>query len=167
MAGRGRFSSLRADYSPGIRFKTAAAIMVVVQPLLSNNTCLQISAPAVRQILPAVFSCRGTLSWWAVKAWDCSYWLGKLIFAGVINRILLFTLAGEFLKKNLLLLKGAYSKKMTNHYFLCEKVKNHYFFMLKSDKLLLFRLEKCQILNFLEKENKSFTDRGTPLHLPG
>ena len=44
---------------------------------------------------PGYCTCQGNLRWRALKAGDGSYWPGNLIFAGGVNWILLFTLAGE------------------------------------------------------------------------
>ena len=114
-----------ADYSPGIRFKATAAILAVGQRLLSYNTITpRIFDPAVGPSAPGYYTFWGTFSWRAVKA-GCP---GNLIFASVINWILLLTLAGEF--SNLLLVltwipeKKSLSKKM------------------QMDKLLLFRIKK-------------------------
>ena len=46
---------------------------------------------------PGFCTCRGKLCWQAVKAGEDSYWPGKLIFAGVVNWILILTLAGELI----------------------------------------------------------------------
>ena len=138
VSGQDHFSS------PGIRFKSAAAILVVVQRLYSYNTC-----SCDRTSSPGYYTCRETLSWLAVKAGECSCWPGKLIFTGVINRIFLLTLAGEF-SNLLLLLRWAYSnKKWKIITLLYEKVKNHYFFVLKSEKSLPFCIEKWQIFTYM------------------
>ena len=63
-----------------------------------------------RTTAPGCCTCRGKLRWRAVKAGEESYSPGKLLFAGVINWIIFFTLAREF--SNLLLqLRGASSNK--------------------------------------------------------
>ena len=63
-----------------------------------------------RTTAPGFCTCRGKLRWRAVKAGEESYSPGKLLFAGVINWIIFFTLAREF--SNLLLqLRGASSNK--------------------------------------------------------
>ena len=99
-----------ADHSPKIRFKTIAVILAVVQRLLSYNNCRGI------QLLRS-----GNFSWLlhlpgkTEMAGSISRGLrpGKLIFASVINRILLLTLAGDF--SNLLLqLRGASNNKKLN-----------------------------------------------------
>ena len=87
---------------------------------------------------PGCCTCWGLLRWRAVKAREGSYWPGKLIFANVINRIIILTLAGEF--SNLLLqLTGAFgNKKWKIITILYKKVKIHYFYVLKSEKSLFF-----------------------------
>ena len=97
---------------------------------------------------PGCYTCRGKLCWRAVKAGDGSYSPGKLLFAGVVNWILLLTLAGEF-SNRLLLVIGAYiNKKWQIITFSYEKVKIHYYFVLNSEKSLLFRKEKWQIFTY-------------------
>ena len=116
-----------AYYWPGIRFKTTAAILAAGQCLLSCNTCRGIQL----------------LRW---GNGDGSYWPGKLILAGVINRILLFTLAVEFWNRLLLLIVSKSEKSLL---FCMNKGKFINFFVVKSDKSLLFCIEKWQILTFL------------------
>ena len=77
------------------------------------------------------------LSFMTIIEFVGSYWLGNLIFAGVLNEILLFTLAGEFLNLLLLLTGNFRNKKFKIITISYEKVKIHYFFVLKSDKSLL------------------------------
>ena len=135
MAGRGRYSSLGLTTHPGSDLKLQrrswrvnASLAIT---LAGDFSCCG------RTSSPGYCTCRGPLSWRAVKAGECSYWLGKLIFAGVINRILLLTLAGEF--SNLYCnWEGLPVTKIDIKFFTFsyEKVKNHYryFFVLKSDK---------------------------------
>ena len=68
---------------------------------------------------------------------DGSYWPGKLHFAGITNRIILFTLAGDFLVL-WLQLRGSFRKK----------VKNHYYFVWKNEISLLFCMKKWNIITF-------------------
>ena len=102
---------------------------------------------------PGCYTCLGKWSWRAVTAGEGSHWPRKLIFAGVINRIILLTLSREF--SNLLLPL---------------RVKNHYFLVWKSEESLLFRVEKWQILTYSKsKINPSLplVDRGKSFYLPG
>ena len=122
---------LGTDYSPGIRFKTTAEF----------SYCGQATSPGC-------CTCRGKFSWRAVTAGDVSYWPGKLIFAGVKNRIILLTFAEEFLTL-LLQLRGDFSnKKWKTVNFLYERGKNNLFFVLKREKSILFRIEKCKIFTY-------------------
>ena len=82
---------------------------------------------------PGYCTCRGPLHWRAVKAGEGSYWPGKLIFAGVINRIILLSLAGEF--SNLLLhLTWAYSNKKWKIITILYKKWKFILFVLKREK---------------------------------
>ena len=147
MAGRGRFASPARTTDRGTDLKllrrswrwynSSLAITLAGEFIFCGQTTA-----------PGRCTCRGILRWRAVKAGEESYRPGKLLFAGVINRILLFTLAGEF-SNCLLLLRGAYSNnKWQIITFSYEKVKVHYFFLLKSENSLLFCILKWQIFTF-------------------
>ena len=134
-------------YSLQIRFKNTAAILAVVQRLLSNISCRRLL------ILHSDNS-----SWLlhlpghlVLAARECFYWPEKLIFAGVINRILLLTLAGELSNLLLLLTGGFQLQKDFNLTCLYEKVTNPNLFELKSDKMLVFCIAKWQIFHFSNK----------------
>ena len=98
------------------------------------NFCGQTTAPGY-------CTCRGPLHWRAVKAGEESCWLGNLIFAGVINRILVLTLAGEF--SNILLLRTG---------LLVTKCEKSLQFCVESEKLLLFCVEKWKINTFSHRK---------------
>ena len=147
MLGRGQFSSLGRTTHRGKDkklqrrfwrwYNSSLAVTLAGEFLFCGQTTA-----------PGHCTCWGKLHWGAVKAGEESYRPGKLLFAGVINRILLFTLAGEF-SNCLLLLRGAFSnKKWQIITFSYEKVKVHYFFLLKSEISLLFRIVKWQIFTF-------------------
>ena len=124
-----------ADYSPQIIFKTAAAILAVPQRLLSFNTCrgfLILRSDNSYRLLHLPGNC------FFIKSM-LSHSLGNLIFAGVMNWILILTLAGEFSifpvtegvrtlykKKWILLFQIQKWKIVTFSYW---KVKNCYFFV--------------------------------------
>ena len=147
MSGRGLFSS------PGLTTHRGTDLKLQRRSWRLYNTSLAITLAGEFSLCgqttaSGCCTCRGKLCWGAVLAGDGSYWPGKLIFAGVINWILLFTLAGEF-SNCLLILRGAYSNnKWQIITFSYEKVKVHYFFLLKSENSLLFRILKWQIFTF-------------------
>ena len=141
MTDLGLFSSPGAEYTPGIRFKTAAAILAVGQRLLSY------------------IACRGFM----ILQWDNSSRLlhlqGLIVLADSKSRgMLLLTGESHFLRcyklslsfdifcgifeSFTILLTRALFKQDVNLTFSYEKMTNHYFFVLKSDKSLLFRNKK-------------------------
>ena len=86
---------------------------------------------------PGYCTCRGPLCWRAGKAGESSYWPGKLLFAGVINQILLFTLAGE------------------SHFRRCSK---HNLALTLAGEALLFPVHCCQVSpRFLSQYEKKFS----------
>ena len=88
--------------------------------------------------LNLLLSCFGLSVLYFPTAGEVSYWPGKLIFTGVINRIILLTLAGEF---------PIFYCKWEG--LLVTKSEKQYFFVWKSEKSLLFRVEKWKIVTFL------------------
>ena len=154
MVGQRHFSS------PGIRFKTTAAILAIVQRLFSYSITLAADFSSCGWTTPlGCCTCWGPLRWWAVKAREWSYWPWNLIFAGVINQIILLTFAGEFSNLLLLLTRAFSNKKWQIITFSYEKVKNHYFFLFKIEKSLLFVLKVENDYFFILKSDKSLLIR--------
>ena len=138
MLGRGRFAS------PGRTTDRGTDLKLQRQSWRYGNASLAITLAGEfwgQTTAPGYCTSQGPLCWQAVKAGESSYWPGKLLFAGVVNQVLLFTLAGDF-SNCLMLMIEAYTvvlksdksllfriKKWKFITFLCWKVKNHYFFI--------------------------------------
>ena len=154
MLGRGRFASLgcRCTTDRGSDLKLQRRSWRWYNSSLAITLAGEFSYCS-QATSPGCYTCLGKWSWRAVTAGEGSHWPRKLIFAGVINRIILLTLSREF--SNLLLPL---------------RVKNHYFLVWKSEESLLFRVEKWQILTYSKsKINPSLllVDRGKSFYLPG
>ena len=103
----GTFLLPGADYSPGSDLNSTAAIMAVVQHLLSYNTCRRFQLLRSKNSfwllhLSGIFALAGS------KSRGMLLLTGNLIFASVINQFILLTLAGKF-SNLLLLLTGAFT----------------------------------------------------------
>ena len=178
MAGRGRFSSLGLTTHPGSDLKLQRRSWRV-------NASLAITlagdfSSCGRTSSPGYCTCRGPLSWRAVKAGEWSYLPGKLMFAGVINRILLLTLAGEFPNLLLLLTWASSNKKMwillsrmkkwqiiafsywklANRYFSYWKVTNRYFLYWKVTNLYFSLYSKINPWLILTREHLLIAGEG-------
>ena len=94
MLGRGRFAS------PGRTTDRGSDLKLQRWSWRWYNSSLAITLAGEfsfwsQTTAPSYCTCQGNLRWRAVIARDGSSWLGNLIFAGVVNWILLFTLAEE------------------------------------------------------------------------
>ena len=94
MLGRGRFASPGHTSDRGSDLKLQRRSWWWYNSPLAITLAGELSFCS-QTTAPGYCTCQGNLHWRAVKAGDGSYWPGNLIFAGGVNWILLFTLAGE------------------------------------------------------------------------
>ena len=130
----GTFLLPGADYSPGSDLNSTAAILAVVQHLLSYNTCRRFQLLRSKNSfwllhLSGIFALAGS------KSRGMLLLTGNLIFASVINQFILLTL--------LLLLTGAFT--VVSLLFRVKKWKP-LLFLLKSDKSLPVLIGKVKLI---------------------
>ena len=152
-----------------IKFKTAGAILAVVQRLLSYNTCLGIQL-LVSDIFSWLLHLLGTIELVGSKSRGMLLLTGQAHFCRcyTVNQILLWHLPGNF-RIFYCYCQGLSATKKDKSLLFYEKVKNYYFFVLKVTNRYFFALKIEKLLIFLVKENKTFTDTdwGTPFTCRG